>query len=94
MWMHDIPEGKSREFNQWYDKTCMAYLKELRGFIQARRFYCVEGEVKDLAIIEFRDLEFLKSDEYKEALLSDKLMKTRAAFQETIHKIYVRYTRR
>ena len=91
MWMNDIPEGKNEEFNQWYDKECMSYLKELGGFIQARRFYCVEGEAKDLALIEFRDLDFLQSDGYKEALLSDKAIKTRKYFQETIHKIYERY---
>jgi hypothetical protein len=91
LWMVDIPEGKKEEFSQWYDKECMVYLKELAGFIQARRFDCVEGEVKDLALIEFRDFEFLKSDEYKEALLSDKAIKPRNYFQEAIHKIYERY---
>ena len=91
MWMKDIPEGKNEEFVQWYDKECMSYLKELGGFIQARQFFCVEGEAKDLALIEFRDLEFLKSDVYKEALLSDKAIKTRKYFQEAIHKIYERY---
>jgi hypothetical protein len=91
VWMNDIPEGKAEEFSQWYDKECISYLKELVGFIQARRFYCLEGDAKDLTLMEFRDFEFLKSEAYGEALLSDKAIKTRKYFQEATNKIYKRY---
>jgi len=91
VWMNDIPEGKDEEFSQWYDKECISYLKELEGFIQARRFHCVDGEAKDLALIEFRDLEFLKNEVYRGVLLSDKAIKTRKYFQEAMNKIYKRY---
>jgi len=91
VWMNDVPEGKEEEFSQWYDKDCISYLKELGGFIQARRFHCVEGEAKDLALIEFKDLEFLKSEAYRGALLSDRAIKTRRYFQEAMNKIYKRY---
>jgi len=91
VWMNDVPEGKEEEFSQWYDKDCISYLKELGGFIQARRFHCVEGEAKDLALIEFKDLEFLKSEVYGETLSSDSAIKTRRYFQEAMNKIYKRY---
>ncbi len=91
LWAHEIPEGKEKEFNRWYEKECMSYLNKIEGFIHARRFNSVEGGAKDLVLLEFRDLEFLQTEIYNRVLFSEESIKNRRLFRETVNKVYTRY---
>jgi hypothetical protein len=91
LWSFDYAENQRENFNGWFERACFGGLKDIGGYIQSRRFLRVEGNARELALIEFEDFGFLKSENYRSLLLSDVAVKARKAYGEASHKIYARY---
>jgi hypothetical protein len=91
LWSFDYAETQREDFNSWFERACFGDLKSIEGHIQSRRFLRVEGNAKELALIEFEDFGFLESKVYRTLLLSEDALNARKAYGEVLHKIYARY---
>ena len=90
---NDIHAGKEKDFNHWYDTECIPYFQEIDGFINVRRFICVEGSPKFLALHEFKDVDLSKNEAYKKAFSTGAAIEIKKYFKETIDNIYKIYVK-
>jgi hypothetical protein len=68
--MMEPPTASEDEFHAWYDTEHQPGRASLPGFLNARRFVCVDGWPRYLAIYDLETLAVLKSDEYLAASYS------------------------
>ena len=62
----DINQPVEEEFNTWYEEEHMPErVNEVPGIISARRYTCIEGDPKHLAVYDLEDPSALESEEYK-----------------------------
>jgi hypothetical protein len=66
VWM-EPPSGSEDDFNRWYDEEHLADRTSLPGFLRVRRYLCLRGEPKYLALYELEDKDTLKTDAYAHA---------------------------
>ena len=58
------PEGMEEEFNDWYDTEHVPERAGLPGFETARRFVCIEGWPRYLALYDLTEVGALHTPEY------------------------------
>ena len=58
------PEGLEEEFNDWYDTEHVPERAGLPGFETARRFVCIEGWPRYLALYDLAEVGALHTPEY------------------------------
>jgi hypothetical protein len=58
------PEGMEEEFNDWYDMEHVPERAGLPGFETARRFVCIEGWPRYLALYDLAKVAALRTPEY------------------------------
>jgi len=91
----DINPAFEEQFNTWYNEEHIPErIQEVPGFIAARRYICLEGEPKYLAVYELEEASVLESDAYKEVsarrspgtemLMPNFLNTTRNIYQEIL----------
>lgn len=90
---NDIHADKEKDFNHWYDTECIPHFREIDGFINARRFICVEGSPKFLALHEFKDVDLSKNGAYKKLFSTEQAIEIRKYFQDSITNIYTGYAK-
>jgi hypothetical protein len=61
----DPPPGLEEEFNDWYDTEHIPNRAGIPGFESARRFVCVRGWPKYLAMYDLRSADVLESAAYR-----------------------------
>jgi hypothetical protein len=94
LWAYDIDASEDSELNQWYDTECISHLKKMDGFINLRRFICVEGFPKHLTLLDFKEITFLKDEADKKALLFQETIKFKKYFKGTIYNLYRKYIKK
>jgi hypothetical protein len=87
----DINPAVEEEFNAWYDEEHIPErILEVPGFMAARRYLCIDGAPKYLAVYELEDVSVLDTDAYKTVARrrsegTDKLL---PHFLNTVRNIY------
>ncbi len=94
LWAYDIEGNKEDELNRWYNTDCFFQLKKMDGFIDVRRFICVEGSPRHLALLNFKDVRCFENEAYKKVLLFGETIPFRKYLTGTIHKVYKKYIKR
>jgi hypothetical protein len=62
--MMDPPPSLEEEFNAWYDREHVPQRLGVEGFLSARRYVCLEGSPKYLALYDLVELGVLQSPGY------------------------------
>ena len=94
LWAYDIEANKEDELNRWYNTDCFFQLKKMEGFIDVRRFICVEGSPKHLALLNFKDVRCFENEAYRKVLLFGETIPFKKYLNGTIHKVYKKYIER
>jgi len=66
VWMEPTPENED-DFNRWYDEEHLADRMAMPGFLRVRRYVCLRGEPKYIALYELEDFGALSSEPYMKA---------------------------
>ena len=64
----DVPAGKEKEFNRWYNEEHIQNLMAMPGFLNAARYVAVSGGPKYLACYELESPEVINSPEHTRLL--------------------------
>lgn len=94
LWAYDIDTVKESELNQWYDKECLSHLKKTDGFLNIRRFICVEGFPKLLTLVGFKETTFLEDETNKNTLLFQEMTRFKKYLRSTIYGLYRKYSKK
>jgi len=94
LWGNDIHVDKEKEFTRWFDTVCTPSLREIDGFINARRFLCVEGSPNHLTLLEFKDIAIFEDEAFKKAILSEQAANMTKYSNETMNNLYKRYRKK
>src|SRR5437868_1913476 len=62
----EAPASLEEEFNDWYDTEHFPQRTALPGFLQGRRWVCLQGWPRYLAVYELIDSGALRTREYAE----------------------------
>jgi hypothetical protein len=63
--MMDPPPSLEQEFNAWYDQEHLPERLGVEGFESARRYLCLQGSPKYLALYDLTKLDVLQSPAYE-----------------------------
>lgn len=64
LFMTDINPALEDEFNRWYEEEHLPERRAIPGFLSARRFRCIEGGPKYLALYDLESPAVLQSPPY------------------------------
>lgn len=87
----DVNPAINEEFNAWYDEEHIPErVKEVPGILSARRYLCIEGSPRYLAVYDLKDPSVLESREYQEISqrYSPRTQKVIPYFLNTVRTIY------
>ncbi|MGE0039518.1 MAG: DUF4286 family protein [Xanthobacteraceae bacterium] len=64
LFMTDVNSTLEDEFNRWYEEEHLPERMAVPGFINARRFRCIEGGPRYLALYDLETPDVLRSPAY------------------------------
>jgi hypothetical protein len=90
--MTDIDPVLEDEFNRWYEEEHLPERRAIPGFINARRFRCIEGGPKYLALYDLESPAVLRSEPYLNIMGANKspwTLRMEANFTQARRNVYV-----
>ncbi|NWG24050.1 MAG: hypothetical protein HXY30_06465 [Pseudorhodoplanes sp.] len=98
LFMTDVNPALEEEFNRWYEKEHLPERMAVPGFLNARRFRCVEGPgPKFLALYDLESAEVLRSEPYLRIMGANKspwTLRMEANFANARRNVYTMISER
>ena len=90
--MMDIDPEHEAEFERWYTEEHLPDRAHCPGFLSARRFQAIEGELKYMALYELEGPEVLQSEEYRKIRYTEWTRAMEPRFKNFVRNVYVEIT--
>jgi hypothetical protein len=97
LFMTDVDPALEEDFNRWYEEEHLPERMAVPGFINARRFRCVEGSPKYLALYDLESPDVLHSEPYLRIMGADKsswTLRMEANFTNARRNVYTMISER
>lgn len=91
LFMTDVNPALEDEFNRWYEEEHLPERRAVPGFLSARRFRCIEGGPKYLALYDLESPAVLQSPPYLNIVGANKspwTLRMEASFTNARRNVY------